>query len=380
MNEAVLHSATTVSSPIVRLDSAVTTTRLPRELRVAHGTDLILREHVIVRLMNADGVCGYGEASPLTFFTGETAETVRFAVEKYLGPLTMGREPQEISALHRLWDQTYPGYRAAKCALDTALYDLLARSVGLSVADFLGGSAARQVPMYKAIGFGSTDQVVEEGESLWDLGIHSFKLKIGDQPSKDFENLVALRERFGDGLEIILDGNGGYTAQEAVRFLRRAEPFNVAYIEQPVPGQDVEGLAFVRAHGGVPVMADESVYTLRDAYQLIRGGAVDLLGIKLIKTAGLYPARQIAALAEEFGVKCVVISPFDTELGVAANAQLASTFLPPFASQGLGTFLVAGGDKIGQLKVNSGALMVPPGPGLGVEPNPNLFEGGIASS
>jgi o-succinylbenzoate synthase len=377
MNDAVLQGATTVSSPIVRVDTSITTTRLPRNLRVAHGNDLTLREHVIVRLMNANGMCGYGEASPLTFFTGETAESTQFAIDRYLGPLTTGREPGEISALHRLWDRKYPGYRAAKCALDAALHDLLARSAGLSVADLLGGSASKQLPIYKAIGFGTSDQVVQEAESLWDLEIRSIKLKIGDHPVQDLDNLKALRERFGDGLEIILDGNGGYTAQEAVRFLRKAEPFNVAYVEQPVHGLDVEGLAFVRAHGGVPVMADESVYTLRDVYQLIRCAAVDLLGIKLIKTAGLYPARQIVALAEEFGIRCVVISPFDTELGVATNAQLASTFHPSPAAHGLGSFLVAAGQQVGQLNMRSGELLVPLGPGLGVEPEAGLFEGGM---
>src|SRR5690554_5714079 len=91
-----------LSSPITRVETVITTNQLPRTLRVAHGTVLSQREHVIVRLTNADGVCGYGEASPLTFFTGETAETTQFAVEHFLGPMILGRLPQEIAALHRL--------------------------------------------------------------------------------------------------------------------------------------------------------------------------------------------------------------------------------------------------------------------------------------
>lgn len=359
---------------ITRIETALSATQLSGEFRVSHGTDLRRREHVLVRLVGDDGSEGFGEASPLTFFTGETAESARMAVECYLAPLTVGTDAAQIAALHRTWDRAYPGHNAAKCALDLAIYDLIARRAGWPVSALLGGAAQERLPLYKAIGFGSPEQVVDEGEHLWGRGIRTLKLKVGEGIALDLAKLRALRERFGDGIAIVLDGNGGYGAQEAVRLLRRAEPFDVAYVEQPVPGNDPEGLAFVRAHGGVPVMADESVHTLRDAHRLIAAGAVDLLGIKLIKTGGLWPASQIAALAEACGVTCVVISPFDTQLGVAAAAHLAATFPAPLAAQGLGTFLVASGEHERQLEVEDGALVVPTGAGFGVAPDRGLFE------
>jgi L-Ala-D/L-Glu epimerase len=364
---------------VAQIETVVVSTSMPRDLRVSHGVDLGRRDHVIVRVTSTSGQVGYGEASPLTFFTGETAETAKTCIDRYLAPWVIRQSPIRIDAIHRGWERSFPGHRAAKCALDVALYDLKARTLGLSVADLLGGRVAQSVPMYKAIGFGTEEQVVAEGQELWDLGLRSFKLKIGDHPDRDLRNLIALRERFGEPLEIILDGNGGYSAQEAVRFLRKAEPWGVSYVEQPVPGHDIEGMAFVRAHGGVSVMADESVYTLRDTYQLIRRGAVDLIGIKLIKTAGFHNARKIADFAYEMGVPCVVISPFDTQLGVSASVQLASTF-PSSIAHGLGTFLVATSSGAGQLEVRDGALVVPTGPGLGVEPDGNLFETGESRS
>lgn len=365
-------------SVVAHIETVIVSTTMPRNLRVSHGVDLSRRDHVIVRITNAEGQRGYGEASPLTFFTGETAETTKHYIDRYLAPLVIRQAPSRISLIHREWERAFPGNRAAKCALDVALYDLSARTLGLSVADLLGGSAVQAVPVYKAIGFGTEEQVVGEGESLWGLGIRSFKLKIGDHPDQDMRNLIALRERFGDDLEIILDANGGYSAQEAVRFLRKAEPLGVSYVEQPVPAHDIEGLAFVRAHGGIPVMADESVYTLQDVYQLIRHAAIDLIGIKLIKTAGLHNACKIAGFAQEMGVHCVVISPFDTQLGVSASAQLASTFTSSVKSHGLGTFLVSAGADRDQLEMRSGALVVPSGLGLGVEPSSDIFETMVA--
>lgn len=371
-----VEQATSRPVRIASIETAIVATYLPGEFRVSHGADARQRDHVLVRISDADGAAGFGEASPLTFFTGETAESVRHAIGAYFAPLTIERDATQIAALHRAWDRAYPGHSAAKCALDLALHDLAARRADRPVADLLGGIANDWLPLYKAIGFGSAEYVVTEAEGLWEIGIRRFKLKIGEGTRHDLAKLNALRERFGFEAEIVLDGNGGYAPQEAVRMLRQAESFGATYIEQPVPGDDLEGLAFVRAHGGVPVMADESLHTLRDAHRLICMGAADLFGIKLIKTGGLWPARQISALAEACGVACVVISPFDTQLGIAAAAHLAATFPGPLHAQGLGTFLVASGEAERQLRVEDGQLAVPAAAGFGITPDAALFERG----
>lgn len=369
-----VETLTRQSTRIARIDTAITTTSLPRDFRISHGTDSRIREHVLVRIEDEDGVQGFGEASPLTFFTGETASSVRTALTDYFAPLTLGIDAYQIAALHRTWNGSYPGHGAAKCALDLAIHDLVARRADRPVADLFGGAVHQRIPLYKAIGFGSPEEVVEEGEALLQLGIRTFKLKVGEGVSHDLSKLAALRDRFGSEVEIVLDGNGGYSPQDAVRLLRKSDPYDVAYIEQPVPGEDLEGLAFVRSHGGVPVMADESVHTVRDAHRLIAMGAVDLFGIKLIKTGGLWPASQIAALAEACGVTCVLISPFDTQLGVAAAIHLASTFPQPLAAQGLGTFLVTSGEDDRQLRAEEGAALMPSGAGFGIIPDRGIFE------
>jgi L-alanine-DL-glutamate epimerase-like enolase superfamily enzyme len=360
---------------IARIATAMVSTSLPADFRIAHGTDARRRDHVLVRITATDGSEGFGESSPLTYFTGETAESTRALIDHHLAPMTVGTSVTRLGPLHRMWNQAFPGNAAAKCAIDLALHDLLGRCLGLPVVDLLGGSVTDRLPVYKAIGFGLPYAVVFEAERLWDLGIRAFKLKVGEGIDADLAKLNALRERFGSDVQIIIDGNGGYTPQNAVRLLRKADPFDIAYIEQPVPGEDIEGLTFVRAHGGVPVMADESLHTVRDAQRLLAAGAVDLLGLKLIKTGGLWPARQIAGLAEAVGVTCVVISPFDTQLGVAAAAHLAATFPQPLAGQGLGTFLVTDGEPVRHLTVENGELIMPTEAGLGITPDPALFDG-----
>lgn len=360
-------------SKILKVETAITTTRLHRNLRLSHGSGLERQRHVIVRLTTEDGVQGFGEASPLTFLTGETVETARFAIDHLLAPTLVGREAINIAALHRHWSRTLPGHNAAKCAIDVALHDLVAREGQMPIAALLGGRDVDVLPAYKAIGIGTPADIANEASELLELGLRRFKLKVGRNLQQDLENLRVLRDTVGERSEIIVDGNGGYTAQQAVRFLRLAEPFNVAYIEQPVLPGDIAGLAFVRAHAITPVMADEAVFTLRDVYQLIRQDAVDLLGIKLIKTAGLYHARRIAALAEEFGIGCVVISPFETELGVAASVHMAASLSQLGQSHGLGSFLAATEGRDTQLDARSGGIAVPTGPGLGITPPSSWF-------
>ena len=361
------------SARIERIGTALVTTDMQRDFKVSHGVDPRYREHLLVQVTDEDGAVGFGEASPLTFFTGETAESARGAVDHYFAPLVVGTDPVQLTGLHRAWNGAYPGHGAAKCAIDSAIHDLLARRQGRPVSDLLGGRVHDRIPLYKAIGFGGPDDVVADGERLWELGIRSFKVKVGEGRARDLAKLEALRTRFGTEVEIVVDGNGGYRPHDAVRFLREAVTFDVAYVEQPVPEDDLEGLAFVRSHGGVPVMADESVHTLRDAHRLIASGAVDLIGIKLIKTGGLMPARHIADLAEACGVGCVLISPFDTELGVAAAAQLAATFPAPVAAQGLATFMVVDDQTDRTLEVENGSLVIPQGVGFGVAPDPVVF-------
>lgn len=360
-------------SHIVSVETAITSTQLARSILLSDGANVFTQHHVIVRITDADGLQGYGEASPLTFLTGETVSSTLHAIEHLLAPLLIGKEAMNIASIHRSWEREVSGYRAAKCAMDVALHDLTARQGNLPIAAILGGRVLDIVPVYKAIGIGQPDEVAAEAVGLLDLGIQSFKLKIGKNPQLDLLCLRSLREVVGWDCEVSVDVNQGYTPHQAIDFLEKAEIYNVSYVEQPVSANDIEGLQRVRSHTSIPVMADEAVFTLTDASHLIQANAVDLIGIKLIKTAGLYHARQIAAYAEEFGVGCVVISPFETEIGVAVNAHFAAALPNTGLRHGLGSFLTSSAAKDTQLSIQGGGIAVPTGPGIGLAPPQSLF-------
>lgn len=353
---------------VLRIATTVTSTTLPRPFHVAHGVDDPRREHVIVTVearseRSREAVVGKGEASPLTFFTGETAGSVAYMIDHHLGPRLVERADLALADAIKDLEGAFPGHPAAMAGIDMALHDAMARARGRGVDALLGVHHDR-VPVYKAVGIGDVGESVADAEHLIQRGFRALKLKVGLDVRADLARLAAVREAVGDDIHICADANEGYGVADAIRFARDASKYDLAYLEQPVSRHDVAGLRAVRCHGGVPVMADESLHELRDAATLLTSGAVDLFGLKLVKTGGLFRARQVAELAEAYGVACVVISPFDSVLGATANVHFAASLPAPLLPQGLGTTVVAGGDSGPPLRFEDGHIVVPRGVGF----------------
>jgi muconate cycloisomerase len=359
---------------IARVRTAIVETEMPNALVVSHGTAERRVRHAIVGLWADDGTPGVGEASPLTFFTGETVESVRAVIDGVLTPRLVGRDPRHIGAVVAALDEGFPGHPAAKAAIDMALHDLLGRAAGLPVSALLGGAYRDRVPVNNAVGFGPIEEAVRQAkEILVTRGLRGVKIKVGAGHRHDVEKVRAIREMAGPEAELIIDANAGYGPKEAVRLARAVEPFDIAHFEQPVGVDDFEGLAYVRANTAIPIMADESVRTARDALRLVRMGAADVFAIKFVKMGGLHRAREIRAIAEAAGVACTPISPFETAVGVAANLHFAASTVGCPYCNGLGTVLVFQGDTLGRIECEDGLMRVPAGPGLGVPFPEHLF-------
>lgn len=353
---------------VLELSTRLTHTALPGAFRVAHGVDDARRDHVIVTVTARSGtsgrtVTGVGEASPLTFFTGETVGSVAHIIEAAFAPLLLAGGDRGIADVISDLEHRYPGHPAALAGLDMALHDAVSRAWGVGL-DAILGTRHDRVPVYKAIGIGTVEQSARDAEHLVGRGFRALKVKVGLDVASDLARLAAIRAAVGEDIHICADANAGYGVAEAVRFARSANEYDLAYLEQPVAKRDIRGLRTVREQGGVPIMADEALHDLRDAVELLARGAVDLFGLKLVKTGGLWRARQLAALAEAHGVRCVVISPFDSSIGAAANVLLAASLPGPLLPQGLGTTVVATGDDGPQLTFEDGKITVPRGVGL----------------
>jgi len=153
--------------------------------------------------------------------------------------------------------------------------------------------------------------------------------------------------------------------KQALKVLKASEELNLEYLEQPLAVDDYEGFSKLRKSSSVPIMADESLYTYRDAQTLIDNDAVDFFGLKLIKHGGIFQTKRIAKLAEDNNIECVIISPWETQIGVSAAVHLAlsgSNFNHPHE---IAPGALKGDPFHGLVEVH-GNYHPPKGPGLGI--------------
>ncbi|MFW9925600.1 MAG: mandelate racemase/muconate lactonizing enzyme family protein [Candidatus Thorarchaeota archaeon] len=330
-----------------------------------YGKEPTTRYHVIVRIESDNGVFGTGEACPLPFTEDDDPIQIQNQIDNQLGPFLIDRDPFDKGVLEDLTNQFPDVGGTARAGVDLALYDLVGKIREVPVYEYLGGLVRESVEIAAVLGIGSPECIANEALEEIEQGMKSVKIKVGLDVDRDIETLKIVRERVGDSARIRADANTGYTINQAQRFLEVAEEMNLEYLEQPLATNDYEGFSRLREESSVPLMADESLYTYEDALKLIEYEAVDLFGMKLIKHGGIFQAGRIAKLAEESGIECVMISPWETQIGVSAAVHLilsGSNFNHPHE-------LAPGSlrdDPFKGLEVDNGIYLPPKGMGLGV--------------
>jgi len=330
-------------------------------------------EYVIVRIRTDEELTGIGEAVADIGFFGQTVEAIQVAIEDYLGPQLVGKDPFDREYLMGLID--YRENSCAKSGIDLALHDLMGKAMGVPVSALIGGSHKKRVPVAIEIAGGSPDDMANACVKYMKQGVRAFKPKIGGDPDKDAERLRAIRAAVGPGVSMRADANQGYTVKEAIRLCRLAEKHEVGLelLEQPVHAWNLQGMATVTRAVDTLIEADESCFTVYDAMQIIRHEAADVLNIKIGKAGGLYNAKKIAALAEAAGLQCVLGTAFGTGIERAAKLHLAASTMRmvdavEFTEIGLHTSLLARPhDRLLALPLEDGCLPVPEGPGFGVQ-------------
>lgn len=345
--------------------------------------------HLLVRLDTDEGVAGWGEAPAIATwggqhmaYYGETPQTARHIIADYLFPALLGRSPLEIGPLHAAMDRVVKGHPYAKAAIDIALHDLAGKLLNVPVSVLLGGAHRDRIVVAHSLGIMEIEAAVAEAERAVAEGISMLKAKTGLDPRRDISLVRALRAALGPDVPIRVDANEGYaSASLAIRVTRQMEEFGIAFTEQPVA--DLDDLAVVQAAVDVPVMADEGAWTVRDVLAIGERRAAELISLYVTKPGGLYRARQVADAAEALGLQCDIGGSIEMGIGCAANLHLgAATRIatlasvcpvsrPAMALDGQIAGVYYRDDIITEpLVYENGALLVPKGPGLGVEIDP----------
>ena len=339
-----------------------------------HGIGSFSRAlNVIVELRAEGGLRGWGEACPWPAFTG-TAEAAATALDHYIRPLLIGEDAFAVGRLMARIDKALVGSTEAKAAVETALLDLKARALGVPLHDLLGGAQRDKVPLSVSLADKDFAADLDFAEARFAEGVRIFKVKTGFAAhSFDLERLEALRARFGGEIDLRIDYNQGLQPFEALARMRDMEGFRPTFIEQPVPGDQVEALAEITRALDTPVMADESVFGPVEALRAAKLRAADLFSIKLQKSGGFGRALEIAAIARAAGIGVYGGSMFEAGIANLAGTHLMAVL--PELNLGCeyytASYYLTADVLAGPVPIAEGALQVPGEPGLGIAINPD---------
>jgi L-alanine-DL-glutamate epimerase-like enolase superfamily enzyme len=306
---------------------------------------------VWVRLAGGDGLEGWGEADPSSYY-GETAETVLRALER-LAP-HLPADPLDLEAAEERFAQLVPGNGAARSALSAALHDLAGKRLGVPLYRLWGLDPARAPVSSFTIGI---DTVAAMQAKVREAAAYPvLKIKLGTE--RDEEILRAVRDATDKPLRV--DANAGWTRERAAAILPLLRDYGVEFVEQPLDPGDVEGLAGLRRAGVLPIVVDESCIVARDIPRL--AGAVDGINIKLAKCGSLREALRMIATARAHGLLVMVGCMIESSLGVTAAAH----FTPLVDAADLDGAALTTNDPFAGATIEGGRIRLPTAPGLGV--------------
>jgi L-alanine-DL-glutamate epimerase-like enolase superfamily enzyme len=323
-------------------------------------------EFVLVRVTTREGHLGYGEVSATPYWSGEDASTAEHFIRDLLVPALVGQPLEPIAALSTRIDKALAGNPFTKAGVNMALWDALGRALGLPVTTLLGGPFRTSVPTKISLSRDG-DDLADCLEAARMRGFRSFKVKVGVDVDADVARFALARELAGADTFIGADANGGWRRDEAEKAITQLRPYRPAFIEQPVAPDDVEGMRSLRGRG-VPIVADESIYSLGDLARAVRAEACDVVNVYVGKSGGLERAVLAARTAATFGVGAIIGS--NGEFGVGAAAQIhvacACEMLGPFPSDIIGHHYYDDDILVQRVPIDGVEAHLPEGPGLGV--------------
>jgi L-alanine-DL-glutamate epimerase-like enolase superfamily enzyme len=330
-------------------------------------------DFVMVRVQTSEGATGYGEVSATPRWSGEDAVSATHFIRDVLAPAVVGQPLLPVPALTARMDLALASNPFTKAGLNMACWDALGRSLNLRVTELLGGPLRTAIPVKMSLS-GDGDRLAGALERIRERGFRSYKVKVGVSYDTDVPRFRLARELVGPDTFLGADANGGWTRNDALRTVRAIAEYRPAFIEQPVRPADLDGMAAVRALG-LPVLADEAVYSLDDVANIIRRGAADALNVYVGKSGGLELAVREMDIATAFGLDAILGS--NGEFGVGAAAQIhvacAAQRVGPFPSDIIGHHYYDVDILKEPAPIDGLFAHLPGGPGLGVEPGPETI-------
>ncbi|WBL19490.1 mandelate racemase/muconate lactonizing enzyme family protein [Citricoccus sp. NR2] len=323
-------------------------------------------DHVLVRIHTDEGLIGEADAPPRPYTYGETQTSIANVVQDLFAPEMIGLDPLDREKVHAIMHRTIHN-QVAKGAVDIALWDLAGKACGVPVHKMLGGWTD-SLRVSHMLGFKPAEELLEEAHRFGEeYGITTFKLKVGRRPLHlDIEACRVLREGLGDNVEIYLDANRGWSANEAMEVLRQTDGLGLTLLEEPCDAKEAMSRRRLVEHSPIPVVGDESVPTAGDASRELLSGGCNAICIKTARS-GFTEATEILGLCTGLGVDVTMGNQIDTQVGSMATIAFGAAHRATAARAAeLSNFLDMADDLLADpLQIIDGRIAVRDLPGVG---------------
>jgi D-galactarolactone cycloisomerase len=343
----------------------------------------------LVVVTTESGLQGFGEAKAAVGSSGSCASIVS-CVENELKPILVGQDVRNIS---RLWEMIYNGTRdhyaldrgrkfpilgrrgltvSAMSGVDTALWDIKGKMLGVPVVELLGGACRDSMPAYASGGWAGADKIGEQLLSYTAKGFKGVKMRVGimdNTVQESIKRVRAARESLGDNIKLMTDAHGTFSVPEAKQFCRGVEDCNLYWFEEPISPDNKVGTAEVRASTAIPIAAGESEYTVFDVRDLIDLRALDVVQPDSAIIGGITEAMRTAHLANTYQLE---LAPHCWGSAFSFMAGVNVAFAAPSAT--IIEFSLGGNPMMYDLveeniEAIDGQIKAPTAPGLGLTPN-----------
>lgn len=344
--------------------------RIPMESEQLSFGRVDTMHFVLVRLKEASGVDGWGEAAILQgpYWSSESQESVYYTIARYLSPLILGKEMGTAFEAQRLMDGVR-GNPFAKAAIEMALMDIEGKMKGKSVASMLGGRRRDKLAVSWTLAANDAARDCIRAEEMISRGWTILKVKVGSLPVED--EILRVRRIFEivrgrAGLRI--DANQGWSMKQAIQAFEKLDRLGLDFIEQPLRKGDFDGLAKLASCYSTPIMADESAESPEDVSLIARDRCASIISYKIEKSGGFSNSAEMERIAFENGLEGYMGCMIETSIGNAAYAAFASCVRKlSYGTELFGPLRLSEDVAASAMTYDNGHLRLSEAPGLGIK-------------
>jgi L-Ala-D/L-Glu epimerase len=350
---------------ITGVEAWLVTMRLARPYTASYDT-VEDTQNVFLRILTSRRYVGYGCAVPDEHATGETTHAMLETIRTIVEPVVKGEDPLRPALLLDRLRPVLEEEPSIRAAVDMALLDIVGKRCDLPLWKLLGGYRDRMMTSV-TVGILPENETVAQAREWVGRGFKVLKLKGGIDVGSDVARVLKVREAVGSDVALRFDANEGFTVEQALWFIEQTAPAQLELLEQPTHKALLDLLGQVTRRGSIPVMADESLATLRDAFRLASDDLVDMLNVKLMTVGGIGEAQQINAVAKSARLEVMVGCLDESALGIAAGLHFALADRNVAFADLDGHLDLKGDPADGAVELRDGVLFPKDAPGLGFD-------------